>query len=84
MTAFGQQWSSTESMSKYLFGMILLFAAGVQLYLAMKIARLNKRKSSENADSIDAEIKRLNYLSKCIQVGCLGGVLIVLYVRHLS
>jgi hypothetical protein len=69
-------------MSKYQFGMILLLAAGMQFFLAMKIARLNRRKSSDNADSIDAEIKRLNRFSKCIQLGCPGGVLMALYVGY--
>lgn len=71
-------------MSKYQFGMILLFAAGIQFFLVMKIARLNKRKSTENADSIVSEIKRLNSLSKYIQLGCLVGVLVALYVGYLG
>ena len=66
-------------MSKYQFGAFLLIVAGVQLVLAVKVARLSKRKSSEQSTKLQVEIDRLDKLSKRVQVVCLGAVLVFVH-----
>ena len=71
-------------MTKYQFGAFLLIVAGVQLVLAVKIAKLSKRKSSEQSTQLQVEIDRLDKLSKRIQVVCLGAVLVFLCIGYFS
>ena len=71
-------------MTKYQFGAFLLIVAGVQLVLAVKIASLSKRKSSEQSTQIQVEIDRLDTLSKRISVMSLVAVLVFLCVGYFS
>ncbi len=71
-------------MTKYQFGAFLLIVAGVQLVLAVKIASLSKRKSSEQSTQIQVEIDRLDTLSKRISVVSLVAVLVFLCVGYFS
>ena len=71
-------------MTKYQFGAFLLIVAGVQLVLAVKIASLSNRKSSEQSTQIQVEIDRLDTLSKRISVVSLVAVLVFLCVGYFS
>ena len=71
-------------MTKYQFGAFLLIVAGMQLVLAVKIASLSKRKSSEQSTQIQVEIDRLDTLSKRISVVSLVAVLVFLCVGYFS
>ena len=71
-------------MTKYQFGAFLLIVAGVQLVLAVKIASLSKRKSSEQSTQIQVEIDRLDTLSKRISVVSRVAVLVFLCVGYFS
>ena len=71
-------------MTKYQFGAFLLIVAGVQLVLAVKIASLSKRKSSEQSTQIQVEIDRLDTLSKRISVVSLVAEHVFLCVGYFS
>ena len=71
-------------MTKYQVAIILLIFAVVQLVMAVKIARLSKRKSSEKSAQLDVEIVRLNAISKRIQVAAFSALLVWLGIQYFA
>ncbi|MCT6721618.1 hypothetical protein [Acidovorax sp. K2F] len=71
-------------MTKYQVAIILLIFAVVQLVMAAKIARLSKRKYSENSAQLDVEIDRVNAISKRIQVVAFSALLVWLGIQYFA
>ena len=65
-------------MDKKIFGLIFLLLAAVQIYIAFRIARIKKAQPSKPETQVNAETKRLNYISRTIQVAAL--LVFVLYI----
>jgi fucose permease len=65
-------------MDKKILGLIFLLLALVQIFIALRITRIKKPQSSKPEMQVDAEAKRLTYISRALQVAAL--LVFVLYI----
>ncbi|WP_369641700.1 hypothetical protein [Acidovorax sp. A79] len=71
-------------MTRYQVAIVLLIFAVVQSILAVKIAKLSKRRSSQKSAQLDVEINRLNAISKRIQVAACSALLVWLAIQYFA
>ncbi|MBU3738530.1 MAG: hypothetical protein FGM55_06200 [Rhodoferax sp.] len=65
-------------MDKKYIGLIFLLLAAVQIFIALRIARTKKSQTSKPEAQVNAEIKKLNNISRAVQVTAL--VVFVVYI----
>lgn len=65
-------------MSVEFLGWVLLFAAGIQFFVAFKIFNINKIKNKENQKNFENDVKKFNIFSRVIQVFAIIFVVIFL------
>lgn len=65
-------------MDKKYIGLIFLLLAAVQIFIALRIARIKKSQTSKPEAQVNAEIKKLNNISRAVQVTAL--VVFVVYI----
>lgn len=65
-------------MDNKFLGLIFLLLAAVQIFIALRIARIKKSQASKPEALVNADANRLNHISRAIQVTAL--IVFVLYV----